>query len=122
VPPCGGTRAQPAVKAGEVQIVTALEGFEGADVLLANRTRLQPDAVIAATRQRPGLEPLVGDLGVTGADGRCRACPEGTPLLAVALSAHGWVDCDRLAVGVLVAGVARGREHRLGPLIQHRLR
>ena len=37
-------------------------------------------------------------------------------------SAYRRVDCDRLAVGVLVAGVARDREHRLGPLIQHRLR
>jgi putative flavoprotein involved in K+ transport len=59
-----------AVKAGEVEIVSAVEGFEGADVLLANGTRLQPDAVIAATGQRPALEPLVGDLGVIGADGR----------------------------------------------------
>jgi putative flavoprotein involved in K+ transport len=59
-----------AVKAGDVEIASAVDGFEGADVLLANGTRLQPDAVIAATGQRPGLEPLIGDLGVIGADGR----------------------------------------------------
>jgi len=59
-----------AVKAGDVEIVSAVDGFEGADVLLASRTRLQPDAVIAATGQRPGLEPLVGDLGIIGVDGR----------------------------------------------------
>jgi putative flavoprotein involved in K+ transport len=59
-----------AVKAGDVEIASAVQGFEGADVLLANGTRLQPDAVIAATGQRPGLEPLIGDLGVIGADGR----------------------------------------------------
>ena len=59
-----------AIKAGNVEVVSAVEGFEGADVLLADRTRLQPDVVIAATGQRAGLEPLVGNLGVIGADGR----------------------------------------------------
>jgi putative flavoprotein involved in K+ transport len=39
-------------------------------VLLADRTRITPDAVIAATGQRPSLEPLVGDLAVLGPDGR----------------------------------------------------
>jgi cation diffusion facilitator CzcD-associated flavoprotein CzcO len=59
-----------AIKAGDVQVVGAVAGFEGADVLLAGHTRIQPDAVIAATGQRPSLEPLVGDLGVLGPDGR----------------------------------------------------
>jgi putative flavoprotein involved in K+ transport len=52
------------VKAGRIEIVAAVEGFDGADVLLADGSRAQPDAVIAATGYRRGLEPLVGHLGV----------------------------------------------------------
>jgi pyruvate/2-oxoglutarate dehydrogenase complex dihydrolipoamide dehydrogenase (E3) component len=59
-----------AIKAGDVEVTGAVAGFEGAGVLLADGTRIQPDAVIAATGQRPSLEPLVGDLGVLGPDGR----------------------------------------------------
>jgi putative flavoprotein involved in K+ transport len=57
------------LKAGRIEIVAAVVGFEGADVLLADDTRIQPDAVIAATGYRRGLEPLVGHLGVLGGDG-----------------------------------------------------
>jgi putative flavoprotein involved in K+ transport len=39
-------------------------------VLLAGSSRLQPDAVIAATGFRRGLEGLVGPLGVLVANGR----------------------------------------------------
>ncbi len=52
------------VKAGRIEIVAAVEGFDGTDVLFADDTRAQPDAVIAATGYRRGLEPLVGHLGV----------------------------------------------------------
>jgi putative flavoprotein involved in K+ transport len=58
-----------AVKAGQVEIVAAVEGFDGPDVLLADGTRLQPDAVIAATGYKRGLEGLVGHLGVLDEDG-----------------------------------------------------
>lgn len=57
------------LKAGRIEMVAALDGFEGADVILADATRIQPDAVIAATGYRRGLEPLVGHLGVLDADG-----------------------------------------------------
>jgi putative flavoprotein involved in K+ transport len=57
------------VKAGRIEIVSAVEGFNGADVLLADGSRVQPDAVIAATGYRRGLEPLVGHLGVLDEDG-----------------------------------------------------
>jgi putative flavoprotein involved in K+ transport len=53
-----------AVKAGRIEIVAAVVGFDGPDVLLADGTRIQPDSVIAATGYRRGLEPLVGHLGV----------------------------------------------------------
>jgi putative flavoprotein involved in K+ transport len=52
------------LKAGQVEIVAAVVGFNGPDVLLADGARIQPDAVIAATGYRRGLEPLLGQLGV----------------------------------------------------------
>ena len=58
-----------AVKSGRVEIVSAVEGFDGDDVLLADGSRIQPDAVIAATGFRAGLEPLVGGLDVLGPRG-----------------------------------------------------
>jgi putative flavoprotein involved in K+ transport len=53
-----------AVRRGRVEVVAAVEGFEGADVLLADGSRIRPDAVIAATGFRAGLDELVGHLGV----------------------------------------------------------
>ena len=53
-----------AVRRGRVQVVAAVEGFDGADVLLADGSRVRPDAVIAATGFRAGLDELVGHLGV----------------------------------------------------------
>ena len=50
------------LKQRKVEIVAAVERFEGADVVLADGTRIQPDAVIAGTGFTRGLEPLVGDL------------------------------------------------------------
>jgi putative flavoprotein involved in K+ transport len=57
------------VKAGRIEIVAATEGFDGPDVLLADGTRIQPDAVIAATGYQRGLGPLVGHLGVLDENG-----------------------------------------------------
>jgi putative flavoprotein involved in K+ transport len=59
----------PLLKAGQIEIVAAVEGFDGPSVLLADGTRIEPEAVIAATGYRRGLEPLVGHLGVLGEDG-----------------------------------------------------
>jgi putative flavoprotein involved in K+ transport len=59
-----------AVKKGEVEIVGGVEGFAGADVLLAGGKRVRPDAVIVATGWMRGLEPLVGRYGVLGHKGR----------------------------------------------------
>ncbi|MFI6347941.1 flavin-containing monooxygenase [Streptomyces sp. NPDC050560] len=59
-----------AVRTGRVEPVAAVESFEGASVVLADGTRLQPDVVVAATGYRRALEPLVGHLGVLDAQGR----------------------------------------------------
>lgn len=58
------------LKAGRIEIVPAVEGFDGRDVLLGDGTRIQPEVVIAATGYRRGLEPLVGHLGVLEEDGK----------------------------------------------------
>ncbi len=59
-----------AVKAGQVEIVPALLGFEGPDVILAGKQRIKPDAVIVATGYRRGLDGLVGPLGVVDERGK----------------------------------------------------
>ena len=58
------------VKQGKVEVVAAVEGFEGGDVLLADGSRIRPDAVIACAGYARGLEPLVGHLGLLGHKGR----------------------------------------------------
>jgi cation diffusion facilitator CzcD-associated flavoprotein CzcO len=58
------------VKQRKVEVVSALAGFEGRDVLLADGSRIQPDAVIACAGYARGLEPLVGELGLLGHKGR----------------------------------------------------
>jgi putative flavoprotein involved in K+ transport len=58
-----------AARKGAIEVVPAVEGFDGPDVILRDR-RIRPDCVIAATGQRPALGPLVGHLGVLGEDGR----------------------------------------------------
>jgi len=58
-----------AVKRGRVEVVAAVEALEGADVILADGSRIQPDAVIVATGFRAGLDELVGHLGVLGPRG-----------------------------------------------------
>jgi cation diffusion facilitator CzcD-associated flavoprotein CzcO len=58
-----------AVRQGRVEIVPAVDGFADGDVVLADGSRLAVDAVIAATGFHPGLEPLVGHLGVLDGHG-----------------------------------------------------
>jgi len=53
-----------AVRHGRVEIVAAVESFDGPDVVLADGSRIDPDAVIAATGFRAGLDELVGHLDI----------------------------------------------------------
>lgn len=62
-----------ALRAGTVTPVAALERFDGAEALLGDGMRLIPDAVIVASGYTPGLDPLVGHLGVLDARGVPRA-------------------------------------------------
>ncbi|MFC8276405.1 flavin-containing monooxygenase [Streptomyces sp. NPDC057271] len=59
-----------AVRQGKVEIVGAVESFDGDKVVLADGSAITPDAVIAATGYRRGLEPLLGHLGVLDDRGR----------------------------------------------------
>ncbi|MGW6895598.1 NAD(P)/FAD-dependent oxidoreductase [Streptomyces sp. NBC_01727] len=59
-----------AVRGGRVVPVATVDSFDKDAVVLADGTRITPDAVIAATGYRRALEPLVGHLGVLDARGR----------------------------------------------------
>jgi putative flavoprotein involved in K+ transport len=53
-----------AIKERRIEIVGGVESLDDGGVALADGTRIEPDAVIAATGYRCGLEPVVGHLGV----------------------------------------------------------
>ena len=52
------------VKAGDIEVVPAVERFDGDAVVHTGERRTAADAVIAATGYSTGLRPLVGHLGV----------------------------------------------------------
>jgi cation diffusion facilitator CzcD-associated flavoprotein CzcO len=58
------------LKAGRVQPVAAVTGFDGPSVLLADGTRIEPEVVIAATGYERGLDGLLGGLGILDDRGR----------------------------------------------------
>ena len=58
-----------AVRSGGVTPVAAVTGFEGDKVLLADGSAIAPQAVIAATGYRRGLEKMVGHLGLLDGGG-----------------------------------------------------
>jgi thioredoxin reductase len=53
-----------AIKDGSIEVVRAVKGFDDNTAHLEDGTTLEADAVIYATGYRPGLEPMVGHLGV----------------------------------------------------------
>ncbi|GAA3128172.1 flavin-containing monooxygenase [Streptomyces echinatus] len=75
-----------AVRKGKVEIVAAVEAFEDGKVVLADGSRISPDAVIAATGYVRALEGLVGHLGVL--DGRGRPVAHGGRTHAQAPGLH----------------------------------
>ena len=58
------------VREGEIEIVKAVERFDGGSVVLDGGGGVEPDAVIAATGYRTNLRPIVGHLGVLQDDER----------------------------------------------------
>lgn len=59
-----------AVRTARVEPVAAVDSFDDGKAVLADGTRIAPDAVIAATGYRRDLEPLVGHLDVLDGRGR----------------------------------------------------
>lgn len=58
-----------AVRDGTIKIVDAIESLDGAHARTASGTLVAADAVIAATGYRPGLDDLLGGLGVLDENG-----------------------------------------------------
>ncbi|MEU6463474.1 NAD(P)/FAD-dependent oxidoreductase [Streptomyces sp. NPDC046976] len=112
-----------AVRRGKVEIVAAVESFEAGKVVLADGSRIEPEAVIAATGYARGLDGLVGHLEVLGADGKPVARGGRTPKSAPGLYFTGYTnpisgmlrelarDAGRIAKGVARLG-ARPRPTR----------
>lgn len=57
------------VRAGDVEVVEAIDHLDGDAVVLTGGRVLRPDAIVAATGYRRGLEQLVGHLDVLDPDG-----------------------------------------------------
>ncbi|MEU1318497.1 flavin-containing monooxygenase [Streptomyces tibetensis] len=82
-----------AVRKGRVEIVAAVEGFEGGDkIALADGSRISPDVVIAATGYVRALENLVGHLDVLDDRGRPVAHGARTPRTAPGLYFTGFTN------------------------------
>jgi len=63
------------VKTGRIEIVAGVSSLDTDGVQLTDGTRLQPDAIVAATGFSNGLAPLVGHLGVLDDEGLPRSRP-----------------------------------------------
>jgi cation diffusion facilitator CzcD-associated flavoprotein CzcO len=64
-----------AVRRGVIEVVPAVTALDGQAVVLADGSRVSPDAIIAATGYHPGLGPLVGDVTEIGEHGVPRPQP-----------------------------------------------
>ncbi|MFD5149211.1 flavin-containing monooxygenase [Streptomyces sp. NPDC058401] len=81
-----------AVRTGRVEPVAAVASFDGAEVVLADGSRITPDAVIAATGYRRALEGLLGALDVLDDRGRPRTHGAKTPPHAPGLYFTGFTN------------------------------
>jgi hypothetical protein len=70
-----------AIRDGRIEIVPAVEALDEHSVELADGSRIEPGAVIAATGYRRGLDAMVGHLGVLD--------DHGAPLVTVGEAAPG---------------------------------
>jgi glycine/D-amino acid oxidase-like deaminating enzyme len=77
-----------AIKSGRLQIVSALASLDATGVSLADGSRIEPGAIIAATGYSSGLESVVGHLGVL--DERGYPLVQGGPAAAPGLRFIGY--------------------------------
>jgi hypothetical protein len=59
-----------AIMDGSIEVVATVQSFDRDKVVLVDGSRLDPHAVVLATRYRRGLEPLIGHLGVLDVMGK----------------------------------------------------
>ena len=64
-----------AIRSGAIEVVPAVTALDGRAVILADGSRLHPDAIVAATGYHPELEPLVGHITAIGEHGIPRPQP-----------------------------------------------
>ncbi len=62
-----------AIRSRRIEVVAAVDALDETGALLADGTRADVDAIVAATGWRPGLEPVVGHLDVLDDHGAPRA-------------------------------------------------
>ena len=74
-----------AVKTGEIEVVAAVQKFEGSYVFLKDNSVIQPEFVIAATGYQPGLKGLLGHLNVLDKKGRPRLLKNRSSVVASSL-------------------------------------
>ncbi|MGW0162562.1 flavin-containing monooxygenase [Mycobacterium sp. NPDC003323] len=111
--PTLGDDLVPRVEDGSIEIVAAVASFAGDSVLLADRTTVRPDVVIAATGYTKGLDEMVGHLGVLDSDGD--PVRNGTPAAAPGLWFAGY---DEPLVGPL-RSFRRGASELAGAVADH---
>ena len=58
-----------AIRSGAIEVVPGVTALDGRAVVLADGSRLHPDAIVAATGYHPELEPLVGHITAIGEHG-----------------------------------------------------
>ena len=105
-----------AIRAGRIEIVAAVEALDEAGVVLADGERIEPDAVIAATGYRTGLEPMVGHLGVLDERGEPRTTvAEAAPGLRFVAYVHrpGLIGLMGEEARAAARGIARRRGRRI---------
>lgn len=101
-----GLRA--AVHAGRVQILAAVDRLDGDCVLLADGSRVRADVLLAATGWRPGLEPLVGHLGILDGRGLPRDLPAGLHAVGFATPLTGSIHAAGFEAAAVVTSITGG--------------
>jgi cation diffusion facilitator CzcD-associated flavoprotein CzcO len=67
------------IRDGRIEVVAGVSSVDADGVQLSDGTAFCPDAIIAATGFRTGLEPIVGHLGVLDDEGAPRVDDQGVP-------------------------------------------
>lgn len=92
IPTIDGGSFVKAIKRGSIQTVAGIESLDATGAVLADGTRIEPDAIIAATGYSTSLEPLVGHLGILDERGRPTAHGAATHPAAPRLHFIGFTD------------------------------